>query len=151
MNEKIKQLQNQEKQLQFDQFLASDGRIIGNQIIDYIESNQLKHVGVRISINNLIVVQMLMNNKREDSWLARKERTVYLTGHSTLLATLLNEETNQYPQIINNEEYVIGGGGFPIIVNNQVIGAICVSGLDHESDHNLIVEILEAYKQRFNR
>ncbi|MGN1386812.1 MAG: heme-binding protein [Bacillus sp. (in: firmicutes)] len=33
---------------------------------------------------------------------------------------------------MKDERYAICGGGFPIIVNGETVGAICVSGLPHE-------------------
>ncbi|MFQ9923163.1 MAG: heme-binding protein [Beduini sp.] len=36
-------------------------------------------------------------------------------------------------------------GGFSILIHNEVKGAICVSGLEHTQNHDLIIQALEAY------
>lgn len=55
----------------------------------------------------------------------------------------LNKEDEQYTSWHENDNYVICGGGFPIMEDGICRGAICISGLKHEEDHELIVEILE--------
>ena len=47
---------------------------------------------------------------------------------------------------LDEKEYACCGGGFPIRVEEVgVIGAILVSGLDHISDHDLIVKCVSRY------
>lgn len=58
------------------------------------------------------------------------------------LCTLITCETKQYKEWESSELYAICGGGFPIIKQNEVKGAICVSGLDHLDDHEVIIESL---------
>jgi len=44
------------------------------------------------------------------------------------------------------ETYACCGGGFPLTVKNTgVIGTICVSGLPHTQDHQVIVDTLREY------
>lgn len=131
-----------EEKYQFVDFSHDDGLAIALYIIEYVKSNNLKDVGVRITNNRQIVVQILMNGKKEDSWLVRKQKTVELSEHSTLLTTLRYQ---QYPEIVDNPNYVIGGGGFPLINNGECTGAIIVSGLPHLADHQLIIKALDYF------
>ena len=50
----------------------------------------------------------------------------------------------------DEERYVIRGGGFPLYLENGTfVGALCISGLQHQEDHKLAVEALQIYlKQR---
>lgn len=54
----------------------------------------------------------------------------------------MRDETKQHKEWESSEPYAICGGGFPIIEQNEVKGAICVSGLDHLDDHEVIIESL---------
>ena len=134
----------QEKELSFDKFTHELALKFGLEIVHYIQSQQLKSIGIRITYKDLLVFQYLMDGKQEDIWLKRKERTVLESGHSSYY-TFLNQE--KYAQWINNDQYTIGGGGFPIIENHKVVGAICVSGLKHDEDHQLIVSTLQKLKE----
>ena len=49
-------------------------------------------------------------------------------------------------RFLNPNEYAACGGGFPIRVEEVgVIGSIVVSGLDHVSDHDLLVKCISKY------
>lgn len=130
----------QEQTLIFQKFTHDFGLRFGLEIINYIQSNNLKSVGVRIIYKDLLVFQYLMDGKKEDIWLKRKERTVLESGHSSYY-TFLHQD--QYAAWVGHDDYAVGGGGFPIIENNEVVGAICVSGLKHDEDHLLIVDTLK--------
>lgn len=134
----------QEHQLVFESFQHAFGLKFGLEIIHYIQSHQLKSVGIRIVYKGLVVFQYLMDGKNEDIWLKRKERTVLESGHSSYY-TFLHQD--QYSTWIDNDNYTLGGGGFPIIENHQVVGAICVSGLKHDEDHQLIVKTLRKLQE----
>ena len=44
------------------------------------------------------------------------------------------------PHRWNNDDYAVCGGGYPLIVNDELKGCFCVSGLAHDEDHDLIVQ-----------
>ena len=60
---------------------------------------------------------------------------------------LENEENGTYKELEEDENYVLCGGAFPIIVKGKMIGCFIVSGLAHEEDHQLIVDALKEYKE----
>ena len=72
-------------------------------------------------------------------WLKRKERTVLESGHSSYYTFFHQDD---YPWMKDNDLYTLGGGGFPINEKGEIVGAICVSGLKHNEDHQLIVDTL---------
>lgn len=88
-----------------------------------------------------------MDGRKESSWLDRKVRTVIESGHSSLWTFYKKEIDGTYKQWEDDDRYAICGGGFPIIEQDIVVGAICVSGLEHKDDHDIIVQVL---KQRLN-
>lgn len=130
----------QEQQLQFHEFSHELALKIGLKAVEKIQARQQKDIGIRIVYQGLLVFQYLMNQKKEDQWLKRKENTVLTIGHASLYAHVVKEP---YLHLAGDEHYALGGGGFPIIENGEVKGAICISGLEHTQDHALIVEILQ--------
>ncbi|KAJ6495299.1 DUF336 domain-containing protein [Mycena sanguinolenta] len=88
-----------------------------------------------------------------DQWVARKRATVLRWGHSTWYMHNKfrggdeQEFTKKYMLGESAGRYAIHGGGFPVRVKGVegVVGAIVVSGLAHEWDHQVIVETVEKY------
>lgn len=121
----------------FHHGLSLDFAIKAQQIV---KEEKLKPIGIRITYHDLLVFQYLMDGKKEDNWLKRKERTVLESGHSSYYVYCHQDD---YASWINDDRYAICGGGYPIIENNECVGAICISGLKHEDDHHLIIRILK--------
>jgi len=134
------ELLNQEQTLQFEAFTHATGLAIALRVIAKVKERAVKTVGIRIVHNNLLILHYLMDGRGESPWLNRKEKTVMDSGHSSLHTFLYAEEVPEFKAWESNPEYAVCGGGFPIIENGEVTGVICVSGLDHLEDHNLIVE-----------
>ena len=134
-----KDILQQEKECVFETFHHAFALKFGLAIVNYIQSHQLKSVGVRIVYKDLLVFQYLMDGKNEDMWLKRKERTVLESGHSSYYTFFHQDD---YPWMKDNDLYTLGGGGFPINEKGEIVGAICVSGLKHNEDHQLIVDSL---------
>jgi uncharacterized protein (UPF0303 family) len=124
----------------FDNQLALD---IALKIIQYVKDHNLKSVRIQITFENEVVCYYLMQGKNKSNWLDRKTKTVLTTSHSSLYTFLMADKNPVYKEMIADEQYCIGGGGFPIFVNDELKGAICVSGLPHEDDHSLIIEVLK--------
>lgn len=138
----------QEKEYSFSQFTHEDAFFVGKTIIDDVLNNKEKPVRIRITLNNDIIFQYLMEGKKGEEWLNKKQKSVEQFHHSSYYLYLLNQENHQYDDL--KGDYAICGGGFPITVNNQVIGCICVSGLQHEQDHQLIIDSLQTLKDKQN-
>lgn len=133
----------EEKMLQFDDFRNEDALAFAKKITDWAKENSIKPLGIRITKDDLLVFQYLMDGKKEDNWLKRKERTVLESGHSSLYVF---EHAQEYPQMKDNDLYCVGGGGFPLVIKGEMRGSICVSGLVHTEDHALIVRTLKELK-----
>jgi len=131
---------NDEKTLQFKQFTHAKALQFGLAAVSHVVENHKRRIGVRITYKGLLVFQYLMDDKNEDMWLKRKENTVMTTGHSGMYVF---EHADEYKDLEDNDNYAICGGGFPIIEDGGVVGAICVSGMAHDEDHQLIVDTLK--------
>ena len=118
-----------EKELSFQEFNNHDVYQLGQIIVNHIEKNQLK-----------------MDGKKGVVWLDRKQKTVEKYGHSSYYIYLENEENGTYQADEKDESFVICGGGFPLIIQNELRGSILVSGLAHDEDHQVIVDCLRKIK-----
>ncbi len=139
-----------EKTLQFEKFEHDDALNLGLIINDYVKNNFDLPVGIRVVHHGLLVFHFLMNErKREATWLVRKENTTISSGHSSLYVAL-NADNEEYENWISDDTHAICGGGFPIIEQKEVTGAICVSGLEHNEDHQVIIHALSKYLNKSN-
>ncbi|MGV3574910.1 MAG: heme-degrading domain-containing protein [Devosia sp.] len=83
------------------------------------------------------------NNLAE--WVRRKRNLVLRMGQSSYLTDLVFEQwgISLEPFGMNQADYGLGGGGFPIhVADVSIIGALTISGLPSIDDHNLVVECL---------
>ena len=92
-----------------------------------------------------------MNGKKGDQWLNLKQNTVELFKLPTYQIWQENERSHCYQQYTNDERYVICGGAYPIIVGKGMIGSVIVSGLAHNEDHQIIVDVLSKYHDEKNK
>ena len=140
----------QEEILQFSSFTNADAWELGNMVIQEAKRLGLT-VAVRIRLNNgYTVFQYGMDgtNLLNEQWMTRKENTVKTLEESSL-RFCMNLRANQESledHFLDPREYAACGGGFPIRVEEVgVIGTIVVSGLDHVSDHDLLVKCISKY------
>ena len=84
-----------------------------------------------------------------DGWLERKHRVVERFGQASLLvgeSFRANGEDFDTHARLDPREYAAHGGVVPIrLEGGVVIGAVGVSGLPQQDDHDLVVEHLRAY------
>ncbi len=123
----------------FKEFKNSDALKFGLRVLEIVEKEHLNNVRIRVRYGRDIVFQYLMDGKKGEEWLDRKERTVMDSKHSSMYVF---EHKEQYLYMIDNPQYAVCGGGYPLIVNQKVVGAFCVSGLKHYDDHNIILRVI---------
>jgi uncharacterized protein (UPF0303 family) len=91
--------------------------------------------------------------KDHQEWLRRKRQSVLRFGHSSYYQGQYNAAKNRDFEAqphIDPKEYCAHGGAFPLrIKNSGVVGAVTVSGLPQETDHQLVIDALrEVIKQQ---
>ncbi|MGN1184066.1 MAG: heme-degrading domain-containing protein [Oliverpabstia sp.] len=150
VEELVKVLEMQEEILQFSSFTNADAWELGNIVVQEAKRLGLT-IAVRIRLNNgYTVFQYGMDgtNLLNEQWMTRKENTVKTLEESSL-RFCMNLRANQESledHFLDPREYAACGGGFPIRVEEVgVIGTIVVSGLDHVSDHDLLVKCISKY------
>ena len=83
-----------------------------------------------------------------DAWLDRKFRVVRHFAHATLTVRTQYEaggSTFDEAAALDPRRYQAAGGGFPLVVRGNLVGAVGVSGLEMHDDHALVVEALRAH------
>ena len=150
MEELIKVLDMQEEILQFTHFTNADAWEIGTMIVMEARRRGAR-VGVSIQRSNGQVIFQYCDNgitPYNEEMLHKKQNTVVLTERSSLQLYLASTRTPESVKqmMLDPEEYVALGGGFPVRVEEAgVIGTIAVSGLGQVSDHDIIVKCLSKY------
>lgn len=130
----------EERVLRFSTFTNEDAFEFGIHVVNMVKEENLKNVRIRVTYEDDIIFQYLMNDKYGKMWLDRKEKTVMESKHSSLY---VYENQDQFKHMLDNDEYAVCGGGFPLIVNDEIKGVFIVSGLSHQDDHRLIIQALQ--------
>ena len=143
-------LEMQEEILQFSNFTNADAWELGAMIV-----MEAKRIGipaiVRIRLNSgMTVFQYAMDGTTlyNEQWLTRKENTVRVTEQSSLrlYMSLRENQDSLEERFLDPREYAACGGGFPIRVEEVgVIGSIAISGMDHVSDHDILVKCISKF------
>lgn len=133
------------KLITFEKFDNEDAYQIGCKLVEKVKNENLKNIRIRVVLGRDIVFQYLMNGKSGDTWLNRKQNTVELFKLPSYQVWQENETSHCYEQYVNDERYAICGGGYPIVVDDNMIGSIIVSGLAHDEDHQIIVDVINEY------
>ncbi len=149
-SEHLTQLLAQETELQFAQFNNETAWKLGCEIKQETEKLS-ESVAIEIYAFEQVLFSyaMLKTSKDHQDWARRKRQSVLCYGHSSYYigqynATKQREFESQAH--IDAREYCSHGGSFPIRIKNcGIVGAITVSGLPQEDDHNLVVNTLREY------
>lgn len=150
MEDILKQLLQQEQELQFTTFNEEVAWKLGSQLVETAQTRSLPvTVDITRGIHQVFHAALHGTSADNDEWIKRKVRTVYRFGHSSFyMGQLLKSKgkTIEQSYLVSESEYAPHGGCFPIIVRDTgVVGTITVSGLPQEEDHRLVVEALTNY------
>jgi uncharacterized protein (UPF0303 family) len=136
--------------LRFSHFSRNDVWDLGNVMVNEIlDKKYILSVSIRL-ISELIAFQYFPEgtNLNNDFWMRRKFNMVRDKEASSLLTALRwqkKDEGLEY-QGLSPSEYVMCGGGFPIVVKGTgLVGAALVSGLPHLQDHDILIETISRY------
>ena len=146
----LKQLLQEEQELQFTRFNEFTAWQIGSQLV---EKSLSKGLPVTIDItrgeHQLFHAGLPGTSVDNDEWIKRKIRLVYRFGHSSFyIGQLLKSKGKSIEEayLLPESDYAPHGGSFPITVKDTgMIGTLTVSGLHQEEDHNLVVRAIRDY------
>ena len=150
MDDILKQLLQEEQELQFIRFNEDTAWRIGSQLV---ERSMSKGLPVTIDItrgcHQLFHASLRGTSTDNDEWIKRKVRLVYRFGHSSFYMGQLLKSNNKRIEeayLLPENDYAPHGGCFPVIVKDTgMIGTITVSGLAQEEDHKLVVQAIRDY------
>ncbi len=150
MDDVLKQLLQEEQELQFTSFNEDTAWTIGCGLVQHALSHSLP-VTIDIARGNhqLFHASLRGTSPDNDEWVKRKIRTVYRFSHSSFyVGQLLKSKGKRIEEayLLSESEYAAHGGCFPVIVRDTgVVGTITVSGLPQEEDHKLVVQAIRKY------
>ena len=150
MDDLLKQLLQQEQELQFTRFNETTAWQLGTQMVEYAMRENLPiTIDIAHGQQQLFHYSMPGTAADNDEWVKRKVRLVNRFGHSSFyMGQMLKHKSKTIEQsyLIPESEFAAHGGCFPIIVKGTgMVGTITVSGLQQEEDHKLVVESIRAF------
>ena len=150
MDEILRQLLQEEQELQFTKFNEDTAWKLGTQLVETARSRNLPvTVDITRGSHQLFHASLRGTSPDNDEWVKRKVRLVYRFGHSSFyIGQMLKSKgkTIEQASLVPESEYAPHGGCFPIIVRDTgIVGTITVSGLPQEEDHKLVIEALRQY------
>lgn len=150
MDDILKQLLQEEQELQFTRFNEEVAWELGGQLVEMARNRNLPvTIDITRGSHQLFHAALRGTSPDNDEWVKRKVRLVYRFGHSSFyIGQLLKSKgkTIEQSYLVSESEYAPHGGCFPVIVKGTgIVGTITVSGLPQEEDHKLVVEALRNY------
>jgi Uncharacterized conserved protein len=150
MEDLLRQLLQEEQELQFTNFNEATAWQIGNQLVEQSLNRGLPvTIDITRGSHQLFHASLCGTSPDNDEWVKRKVRLVYRFGHSSFyMGQLLKSKGQRIEEayFLSESEYAPHGGCFPVIVKDTgVIGTITVSGLPQEEDHKLVVQVIKDY------
>ncbi|KAF8935340.1 hypothetical protein CPC16_002613 [Podila verticillata] len=143
----------EEERLQFTRFSNDDALALGCKLIALAKQRvPAKGVTVAISRNGQLLFHHAMDGTTVDNenWIRRKTNTVNRLQHSSyyigrLLASK-GETTMEKNYMVSTADYACHGGAFPLLIRGVgCVGAIVLSGLRQDLDHEVVTQGIREY------
>ncbi|WP_427019074.1 heme-degrading domain-containing protein [Pseudarthrobacter sp. P1] len=145
---RITELRQHEDELVFPSFDHHDAWRLGSLIANRAIADG-HGVAIDIRRHNIVLFRCVLPGATSDQeeWIRRKSATTLRFEHSTaLLAEQFKDFDPTQDGWLTPQDYTLAGGSFPIRVHGAgVIGAVTVSGLTSDEDHQLVVHSIRSY------
>jgi uncharacterized protein (UPF0303 family) len=143
----LKLIIEQEKTLVFSEFDELVAFRLGSAIRERaLAQNLVVAVEIRKGPRPLFHATLPGNNLDNTNWLRRKGNLVHYMHKSSYRVVLEKSFPEDYfppRRGMDNMEFVLAGGGYPIWVKGAgMVGSLAVSGLPDREDHRLAVAVL---------
>jgi uncharacterized protein (UPF0303 family) len=150
MDDILKQLLQEEQDLQFTKFNEETAWQIGCQLVEHARQEGLPiTIDIRRGSHQLFHASLPGTSADNDEWIKRKVRLVYRFGHSSFyIGQLLKSKGKRIEEayLLSESDYAPHGGCFPVMIEGTgMVGTISVSGLAQEDDHHLVVQAIRDY------
>lgn len=146
----LKTIALQEEKLQFDSFDATAAFEVGARI-KALATKRGVAVAIDIQLHDwpLFYFAMAGTTPNNADWVRRKRNVVrrfHRSSYAIGLQLKQQKTTLAERYGVNPGDYVAAGGGFPLKLRGTgCVGAVTVSGLSQQEDHELVVEVLEDF------
>lgn len=143
-------LLDQELRLQFTTFDHDIAWQLGTRLVDSASRRELPvTIDITRFTQQLFHAALPGTSADNDDWIRRKCLTVYRFGHSSYYIgrsyTDRGARFEDEPHL-DHALHAAHGGGFPLLVRGVgLVGAVAVSGLPQDQDHELVVTVLAEY------
>ena len=146
----LKDLLQEEKELQFKRFNESTAWEIGSKFVARASRENLPiTVDITRGTHQIFHAALPGTSADNDEWIKRKVRLVYRFAHSSFyMGQLLKQmgKSIEAALLVSESEFAPHGGCFPVIIKGTgIVGTITVSGLTQEEDHKLVVETIRDF------
>jgi uncharacterized protein (UPF0303 family) len=145
----LAELAAEEQELQFRSFTNDDAWQLGAALVAAARDRGAPVViDVTRNGHQLFRAALTGSTPDNDSWIARKQRTVHRFGHSSLYvrqASIERGTTFEEEFALDPAQYAAHGGAFPVLVRSVgPVGVVAVSGLPQLEDHRMVVAAIRA-------
>lgn len=150
MDDILKQLLQEEQELQFASFNKTSAWQLGSQMVERAMREDLPvTIDIRRGEHQLFHSSMKGTSVDNDEWVNRKVRLVNRFEHSSFyMGQLLKHKGRSIEEayLLSESDYAAHGGCFPIMIKDTgMVGTITVSGLPQEEDHKLVVQSIREF------
>ncbi|WP_336782373.1 heme-degrading domain-containing protein [Paenibacillus illinoisensis] len=150
MTERLKEMQQEEKDLVFRTFDSELALQLGLHLIEEAKRrSQAVTIDITLRGHRLFLHAMEGTHPDNEDWIRRKNNVVnHFSSSSWHTALRLRSENKTLEQDFSlpSTDFVLAGGAFPMIVKDQgQIGTITVSGLPDEEDHDLVTTGIRSF------
>jgi uncharacterized protein (UPF0303 family) len=150
MDDILRELLQEEQDLQFTKFNEATAWKIGSQLVERsVRDNLPVTIDITRGNHQLFHASLYGTAPDNDEWVKRKVRLVNRFRHSSFyMSRLLKSKDKRIEEayLVSESKYAPHGGCFPVIVKGTgMIGTITVSGLSQEADHKLVVQAIREF------
>ena len=153
LDDLLRELLQQEDELQFARFTNEMALELGLALLDEAKTHS-GPITIDITRHGQQLFHYAMSGTAADNddWIRRKNNVVRRFGHSSFyVGTSLRNagQTMEEKYLLSSQDYAAHGGAFPLIIREVgVVGAITVSGLPQQEDHELVVTTVRRFLAR---
>lgn len=144
------QLENEERELRFDDFTLDDAWLLGSRMRQAAAEEELPiAIGIVLGEQRVFHAALPGSSSDNDDWLARKTRVALRYGQASLaVGESFRNGGKDFDTAsrLDTNLFAAHGGVVPIrLRGGTVIGAVGVSGLPQLDDHAFVVQQLREY------
>jgi len=153
MSELLERLVAEEAELQFSRFTLDDAWLLGGRLrAAAAAAGHPVAIAIWMGPQRVFHTALPGSSADNDGWLDRKRRVVERFGRASMLvgeSFRAKGEDFDTQARLDPSEFAAHGGVVPIRLRGSgVIGAVGVSGLPQQDDHDLVVSHLRDYLRR---